>query len=71
MTLRVELDRDSCVSAGKCVTASPEFFRFDDEELVDINTPASPPEDSLLLRIARSCPSQAIHVFDGDQRIDI
>lgn len=71
MTLRVEVDRDACVSAGKCVAAAPAFFQFDDDELVTIDQGAPLPKDALLLRIAKSCPSQAIHVFDGDQRIEV
>lgn len=71
MTLRVEVDREACVSAGKCVAAAPAFFQFDDDELVVIDETASPPNDKLLLRIAKSCPSQAIHVFDGDQRVEV
>lgn len=70
MTLRVEVDRDACVSAGKCVAAAPAFFQFDDDELVVVDPSAPVPNDKLLLRIAKSCPSQAIHVYDGDQRIE-
>jgi len=71
MSLRVEVDRDACVSAGKCVAAAPAYFQFDDDELVVIDTAAPQPNDKLLLRIAKSCPSQAIHVYDGDQRIEV
>lgn len=70
MTLRVEVDREACISAGKCVSTAPAFFHFDDDELVMIDRSTPTPNDQLLMQIAASCPSQAIHVFDGDQRID-
>lgn len=71
MPLRVEVDRDACVSAGRCVAAAPAFFQFDDDELVVVDDTAPLPKDALLLRIAKSCPSQAIHVYEGDQRIEV
>jgi ferredoxin len=70
MTLRVEVDREACISAGKCVATAPAFFHFDDDELVVIDRSTPTPNDQLLMQIAASCPSQAIQVFDGDQRID-
>jgi ferredoxin len=68
----VSVDRDTCISSGNCVRGAPEAFAFDEE---DVSTPqpgvsALPPDQ--LLRVARSCPVGAIHVFYEDgQEIDL
>lgn len=64
MGYRVVIDRDECVSAGKCVASAPGYFRFDDDELAVVDTTAPAPDDATLLRIARACPSQAISLFE-------
>lgn len=71
MGYRVVIDQDECVSAGKCVATAPGYFRFDDDELATVDESAPPPDDSTLVRIARTCPSQAISLFDGDQPVEL
>jgi ferredoxin len=61
-SLRVWVDQDECVSAGRCVSAAPGFFRFGDDELAVVVEDATPPSDDALIRIARACPNGAIHV---------
>lgn len=63
MGYRVVIDQDECVSAGKCVAAAPELFRFDEHELATIDPDGRAPDDATLLRIARACPSQAIALY--------
>jgi len=71
MTYRVELDKDVCISSGKCVADAPHFFRFDADELSEVV--ADPPElpDTQLEAIARGCPSGAITLFAGDTPVSI
>jgi ferredoxin len=64
MGYRVVIDQDECVSAGKCVATAPGFFRFDDNELATVDVSAEAPDDATLIRIARTCPSQAISLFE-------
>ncbi len=65
-TVRVE--SEECVSAGKCVASAPGYFVFDDDELSTIDPDGTKPDDATLLRVARACPSGAIHLFaDGDE----
>jgi ferredoxin len=64
MGYRVVIDQDECVSAGKCVASAPGFFRFDDDELATIDPSAAAPDDVALVRIARTCPSQAISLYE-------
>lgn len=64
MPYTVTVDKDVCISSGKCVADAPEAFRFDDEELSEPISSTPPLSDQRLLEIARNCPSGAIQVFD-------
>jgi ferredoxin len=67
MTYEVILDSDECVSAGRCVNTAGDFFVFDADEIGSINRAADQPDDTMLLRIARQCPSGAIKLrLDGE-----
>jgi ferredoxin len=58
------VDKDVCISSGRCVADAPTAFRFDDEELAE-PTPAFPPlPDDELLAVARACPSGAVSLSD-------
>lgn len=64
----VRVERDECMSAGKCVASATGYFVFDDEELSTVAPDGTKPDDETLLRVARACPSGAIHLFtDGDE----
>lgn len=56
------IDRDECVSAGRCISSAPGFFVFDGDELASIDESAERPDDDVLLRIARQCPNGAIRL---------
>ncbi len=71
MAHRVEVDRDVCISSGKCVADLPELFRFDDDELAELVPGASLPSVEVQLDLARACPSGALRVFDGDEELDV
>ncbi len=64
MATRIEVDKQSCASSGRCVNAARDVFRLDDDFLADLipNGPAL--EAPRALEIARTCPTQAIRVFD-------
>jgi ferredoxin len=70
MAYRVEIDSDVCISSGMCVSEAPDLFRFDSDDIAEVvpGGPALP--DAALLRLARTCPSGALQVFDGDHEID-
>lgn len=71
MTYRAVVDRDVCISSGRCVADEPEAFRFDAEEIARVAPDASNVPDERLLDVARACPSGAIRLFDGDVEIDV
>ncbi len=60
--LRVEVDRDLCISSGECERLAPAAFALDDEDIAVVVDPSA--VDAETLRAAeRSCPSGAIRVF--------
>jgi ferredoxin len=73
MTYHIEVDRDVCMSSGKCVADAPDLFRFDDDEIAEPVPGADPPSDQRALDLARACPSGALVVRDADtgEEIDI
>ena len=70
MSYRIEIDGGVCISSGKCVADRPELFRFDDDELAELIPGAALPPDAALLDLARTCPSGALRLFDGEVEID-
>lgn len=62
LPLEVFVDTDECVSSGRCVGAATGFFVFDDDELAHVDGAGPRPADDVLIRIARQCPSGAIHL---------
>jgi ferredoxin len=71
MAYRVEVDPDVCISSGMCVAEEPGLFRFNDEDIAEVIPDGAKLSDDALLRLARTCPSGALQVFDGDQQIDL
>jgi ferredoxin len=70
MAYRVKVDPDVCISSGMCVSEAPDLFRFDEDDIAEV-VPGGPVlPDAVLLRLARTCPSGALQVFDGDELID-
>jgi ferredoxin len=64
MPYTVSIDKDVCISSGKCVADAPTAFRFDDDELAEPISEHPPLSDAALLDIGRNCPSGAITVYD-------
>lgn len=62
--MKVELDEDSCISAGQCVFAAPEVFDQRDEDGVAVileEYPSSDHEESAR-SAAALCPAAAIRI---------
>ena len=62
---RIEIDQSLCLSSGKCVGDAPHVFAFDDDELATVVTADHDLDDRTVMRIARSCPGQAVIVRDA------
>lgn len=66
MALSAEVDKDLCMSSGKCVADAPGVFSFDDDELSEVTGHPASLDDARLVEIARTCPAGAISLFrDG------
>ena len=63
---RVTIDKDRCVSSGRCIADEPGAFGFDDDELVSLISGAESLSLQRLVVIARRCPGLAIAVFDDE-----
>ncbi len=66
MALRVRIETDECMSAGRCVADHPEAFAFDDDELAVATPAADRLSDEVKVRVARNCPSRAIQLVADD-----
>jgi len=66
--LRVRIDRTFCVGFGDCVTASPEAFILDNEDIAVFRAPETV-DRACLVKACASCPVDALTVWDesGEQ----
>jgi ferredoxin len=63
--LRVRIDRTLCVGFGDCVTAAPEAFVLDEDDVAVFRAPESVARECLL-KACESCPVDALTVWDED-----
>jgi ferredoxin len=68
VSLRIEVDREKCMGQGTCEFYAPATFALDDEGISSVVDPDGDPEDKIVLA-AQGCPTQAIAVFRGHERI--
>jgi ferredoxin len=64
MTLRPEIDKESCLSSGRCVADLPAAFGWDADELAEPLPGAASVPHEALRDAARNCPGMAIHLVD-------
>jgi len=62
MAVRVEIDQDACLSAGKCISRAPDGFAFDEDELAVTLEGVDRIDEATLRRVAAECPGAAITV---------
>jgi ferredoxin len=69
VSYQVRVDKDLCMSSGRCVADHPRAFRFDDDEIAETTETVNEVADEALLEAARDCPAEAILVLDdsGEQ----
>ena len=62
--MKVQVDRDLCISLGNCVVIAPTVFAFDKENKAIVLDPSSVDEKTLL-GAAESCTANVI-IIEGD-----
>ena len=75
------IDRNLCIGAASCIAVAPSTFELDPDNKAVLRRRAAPPtsdatkridledqaiDDETLLLAAKSCPTQAIIVFDEE-----
>lgn len=63
---KVIVDRAVCIGSATCVVTAPDAFELDSDGISVVKTDALKVDQETLLRAAKSCPVQAISVFDED-----
>lgn len=63
--LTVRIDRLICVGFETCVEIAPALFRLDDDGIAVFQTDAHLVSADLVLEACRSCPVEALEVFDA------
>ena len=66
MSPGVRIDKQGCLASGRCVSAAPEAFGWDEDHLADVLPAAASLAREQLVAIARGCPSLSITVIDED-----
>jgi ferredoxin len=69
MELRVQIDKDVCMSSGRCVLDEPEAFQFDGEQLAEPTDGVAELSESRVRAVADACPSRAIRLYAGDSEV--
>ena len=69
MAIRAEIDKERCISSGRCVGDEPSAFRFDTDELAETLPGVSTMDEQRLIRIARDCPGEAILLYDDKDEV--
>lgn len=75
------IDRNLCIGAASCIAVAPSAFELDPENKAVLRRKTAPPtseatergdleddmiDDEMLLLAAKSCPTQAIIVYDKE-----
>ena len=63
--MKVEADRDLCISAGNCVMSAPAVFDQDDDGIVVLLVDEVPDGEEAHVRDAvKLCPAEALRISD-------
>ena len=68
MALDIKIDREACMGSGNCSFWAPGVFDLDDDGIAIVLDATAAPDDKIVLA-AQGCPTQAITVFDGDNKL--
>jgi len=66
--MKIKVLRDKCISAGTCVAIAPDVFELDEEGIAVVKNPDGA-EEQAIIDAAKSCPTQAIEVYDDEGKL--
>lgn len=69
MEYRVHIDKEVCMSSGRCVLDEPEAFRFDADQLAEPTAGVATLAEGRLRAVLGACPSGAIRLYQGDREV--
>ncbi|MFA6253620.1 MAG: ferredoxin [Patescibacteria group bacterium] len=61
--MRIEIDRELCISVASCVAIAPSTFELDDKGIAVIKN-LKGDDEKVILQAAQSCPVNAIIIYD-------
>lgn len=61
----VKVIQSKCIAAASCVAISPDVFKLNEANLVEIIEKGTDEADNIMLA-AQSCPTGAIEIYEGD-----
>ena len=62
---KIVVDRNLCIGAASCIAVAPGVFELDSENKAVVYNDKGADDEAILLA-AKSCPTQAILVFDEE-----
>lgn len=64
----VKVIQSKCIAAASCVAISPDIFKLNEENLVEMIERGVDEEDNIMLA-AQSCPTGAIEIYEGEEKV--
>lgn len=64
----IKVIQSKCIAAASCVAISPDIFKLNEANLVEIIEGGVDDEDNILLA-AQSCPTGAIEIYEVESRV--
>lgn len=62
---KIVVDRNLCIGAASCIAVAPGVFELDSENKAVVYNDKGADDETILLA-AKSCPTQAILIFDDE-----
>ena len=66
--MKIEVKRDLCIGAANCIAVAPDAFELDSENKAVLRKEWEKTAGDILLESAKSCPTQAIFVYDDENK---
>ena len=63
---KIEVDKDACIGAATCVALAGKAFQLNSKGIAEVLGSAFDQTDDELIDAAKSCPTQAIKLFDSE-----